>query len=288
MKVFLSSTYSDLRQHRQILIETLLKMGDDIDLLAMEYFGADPRDPLQLSIAKVSEADVYVGVLGWRYGTIDRQSNMSITEVEYRTAIAKRLPVLLYLTSEDYPVGPTTVDIGRNATKIRKLRKEIGERHVFQPFSTPEDLSRRVVADLHRLVRSSPAKPQSADKVIEGPVGPEINPAHPYLLCHVAKPSNYEDYYNVQLFVDVYIREVTTSTYERYLKKIDRVVYQLHESFAVPVVAMQNWRENFLYEMFVWGCFWVRATVWFKDKNKAPITLDRYINLGVAGTLLDE
>ena len=287
MRVFLSSTYSDLRQHREVLMDTLRRMGEGIDLLAMEYFGSDPRNAIQLSTQKVSEADLYVGVFGLRYGAIDKPSKMSITEVEYRTALAKRLPVLLYLTSEEYPVDPRTVDTGRSASKIRKLRKEIEEHHVTQRFSTPEDLGRRVAADLARLLRNSPLKSKPKQEALEGPVGPEINPSHPYLLSHVEKPSAIEGFYNVKLYVDLYLTDVTESTYERYLKRIDRVVYQLHESFIVPVIPMQNWKENFLLEMHIMGGFWVRATIWFKDKNKDPVMLDRFINLGLEGTLLE-
>jgi hypothetical protein len=284
MKVFLSSTFSDLRQHRLVLLDTLMKMGTNIELIAMEYFGSDPTTPIQLSALKVSRSDIYIGVFGWRYGSIDRLSKMSITEIEYRTALAARLPVLLYLFSEDYAVKPNMIETGRGATKIRKLRKEISDNHTVQFFSTPEDLARRVAADLHRLIENSSGSTH-ADKIeIDKPVGPEINPAHPFLLCHLAKPSRIKDLYDVQIYFDVY--EKNEAAYKRIIRGINTVVYQLHETAQPPVIAMQNWRENFRLEFRAWGEFWIRATVFPKDSSTPPITLLRYINLDLPWPLV--
>ena len=101
MKVFLSSTFADLDRHREVLIDTLMRMSPDVEVLSMEHFGSRPSPPVELSVSKVRQADVYVGIFGWRYGTVDKQSNMSITEVEYRTALATGIPVLLYFASEE-------------------------------------------------------------------------------------------------------------------------------------------------------------------------------------------
>lgn len=277
MKVFLSSTYKDLQQHRRVLIDTLSKLGTNIVLVAMEYFGSNPLDPIQLSVQKVSESDVYIGVFGWRYGAVDRYSKMSITEIEYRTALAKGLPVLLYLSSENFPVIPTMVDTGRGATKIRNLRKEILERHTVQFFSTPEDLARLVTADLHCLLQNSSIMRQSPMDKIDKPVGPEINPTHPFMLCHLAKPSRIEHHYDVQLFIDLY--EKDEAMYQHVMQSVDIVIYQLHESFRLPVVPMQNWRENFRLELRAWGEFWARATLFLKDGSSSPISMLRYINI---------
>src|SRR5215203_1311373 len=142
MKAFLSSTYEDLKVHRAVLLDTLHKMGDHLRVIAMEHFGADPRPPLLLCQEKVSECDAYVGIFGWRYGSIDQGSRFSMTEIEYRTALAKNIPAFLYLMSEAQAVPPSAIDTGAGASKLRKFKQEITGRHVVQKFTTPEDLSR--------------------------------------------------------------------------------------------------------------------------------------------------
>lgn len=298
MKVFLSSTYTDLERHRSVLIDTLLKMGN-IELIAMEYFGSEPNPPVELCKLKVSEAELYVGVFSWRYGSLDPVTKMSMTELEYRTALAKRMPVLLYLTSEDYAVKPSDVDTGRSATKIQKLRKEIMDRHTIQKFTTAEDLARLVAADIHRHLDYSPQK--SSIKEVDGPVGYEINPDHPFLLCHFSspskvkgkkskakeKPSEINEYFDVKIYIDIYEDE-GNEEYEKILKNIDRVVYQLHKTVDMPVVPMQNWDENFLIEMRLWGEFWIRATIYFKNEDQPPVHLIRFLNLSLPDSISNE
>ncbi len=285
MRVFLSSTYEDLKAHRGVLLDTLQKMGDHLRIVAMEYFGADPRPPLLVCQEKVSECDAYVGVFGWRYGSIDQESRLSMTEIEYRTALAKNIPAFLYLMSENQAVPPAAIDTGPGASKLKKLKQEMAGRHIFQRFTTPEDLSRLVVADLARHM-SSAEKPEEAVNV-SGPVGPEINPGHPYILCHISRlwggltkllaldPTR--SFYSVRLFIDVYTEEEEER--RELFRVVDRVVYQFHESFTVPVVPMQNWEECFVYDCLIWGEIWFRATIYFKDPTISQIHLVRYINL---------
>jgi hypothetical protein len=288
MKFFISSTFKDLEEHRKKLIETLLTMEPDVRVISMEFSGASPNSTVEHSISMVNESDIYIGILGWRYGNINKEYKMSITEVEYKTALAKRIPILMYLISEDYPILPSTIDTGEGALKIQKLRDEVCENHTIQKFTTPEDLARLVVADIYLQLKNSNS--QHSIKIEEpiGPVGPEINPSHPFLFCHFSKlidqSSSYEkQIYEIKLYIDLWYDE-DSEEYKKSIASIDRVVYQLHETFPVPVIPMQNWRENWLLKIYVWGEFWVRATVWFKDSSLPPVVLLRYINISLPKT----
>lgn len=276
MRVFLSSTYEDLREHRRVLIDTLQKMGDGFKVTAMEHFGADPRKPFELCQEKVAESDVYIGMFGWRYGNVEPGSKLSMTELEYRTALAKNKPTYLYFLAENQAVAPSLVDVGASATKIRRLKEEMTGRHVIQRFTTPEDLARLVVADLARSLREHRPEPFQGHS-LDGPVGKEINPSHPYMLCHTWHRLSGGKWYEVQMYLDVY--EDDPPERRRLIQAVERVVYQVHKSFIIPVVPMQNWEDNFLFEATVWGEFWVRGTIFFRDSAREPVSLLRYINL---------
>lgn len=291
MKVFLSSSYEDLKAYRSVLLDTLQKMGDYLQIVAMEHFGADPRPALEVCQDKVAECDAYIGIFGWRYGSIDQTSRLSMTEIEYRTALARNIPTFLYLLSEDQAVPPATIDTGVGASKLRRLKREIAGRHVFQKFTTPEDLSRLVAADLGRHLRAEVQHKEPVD--ISGPVGPEVNSSHPYMLCHVNQPSDRfpgffgygreRTYHHIRLYIDLYTEEIGDR--KELLQAVDRVVYQLHETFLIPVVPMQNWEECFVFDCWGWGEFWVRATIQFRDKASPPYHLTRFINLDVPDEL---
>ena len=77
--VFISSTNRDLAAHRKQVIDTLLRLG--LFPVAIEPQGSD--DATIVSTDKVAEADVYLGLFAWRYGTILPGETRSVTHLEY-------------------------------------------------------------------------------------------------------------------------------------------------------------------------------------------------------------
>ena len=83
-QVFISSTYKDLIDERQAAVEAILKAGHIP--AGMELFKSGNSQ--LLTIKKwIDESDIYLLILGKRYGSIDNKSNLSYTEIEYRYAI---------------------------------------------------------------------------------------------------------------------------------------------------------------------------------------------------------
>ena len=118
-----------------------------------------------------------------------------------------------------------------------------------------------------------------------------INPNHPYCFVHTVRPSKQKSanglqYQNLRLFIDIYSDDVAER--KKHLQAIDRVVYQTHESYPVPVMVQQNWRDCFRLDLKNWGVFWVQATLIFKDESKPPIQLIRLLSLGDAEPIPSE
>ncbi|MCX7840090.1 MAG: DUF4062 domain-containing protein, partial [Anaerolineae bacterium] len=90
MRIFLSSTYQDLREHRKRVIEVIDRLrhsGADVEWFGMEAFGARDDLPTDACIKFVDACDLYIGLFGVRYGSIDPKSGKSMTEVEYRLSL---------------------------------------------------------------------------------------------------------------------------------------------------------------------------------------------------------
>jgi len=73
----------------------------------MSLFTAEKDPPAQVSADAVRAADVYVGIVAFRYGSPVRdRSEVSYTELEFEEATAAGMPRLVFLLGED-TTGPS-------------------------------------------------------------------------------------------------------------------------------------------------------------------------------------
>ncbi len=68
-RIFLSSTYSDLIEERQAVERVIVALGQH--LKGMEHFFAREETPLDTCLAEVAQSQMFVLVVGHRYGTTD-------------------------------------------------------------------------------------------------------------------------------------------------------------------------------------------------------------------------
>ncbi len=101
-KVFISSTIIDLPNERKAALKAVEKVGC-FPLMSEFTMEAQSTDSLTACLSKVMESDIYVLILGGRYGW-QPKGNESITELEYQTAVSCKIPILVINTT--YPKEP--------------------------------------------------------------------------------------------------------------------------------------------------------------------------------------
>src|SRR3954447_24316834 len=123
MRIFVSSTFEDLREHRAAAIRVVLRqLGHEV--LAMEDLVALSAAPLTKVLEMVDRSEAYVGIFAWRYGYIPRPGTegtlavqppdvdgatygeTSITHYEYLRAVQRKLPVMAVLLDEQFAWPP--------------------------------------------------------------------------------------------------------------------------------------------------------------------------------------
>lgn len=186
----ISSTARDLPEHREQVRLACIRAGFEPREM-MEHLTAEDASAVEVSLRMVEEADVYLGILAYRYGTIPPGAEASITEMEYDRAVKLGKPQLIFFIHKDHPVKIADVDTGPLAAKLEALKKRIGDQRVAASFKSPEDLRSHVVEGLTKLrekldaVEPSDVVARSAatlHRITSIPAPPEPYIAHPYTL----------------------------------------------------------------------------------------------------------
>src|SRR5262245_41826203 len=66
--IYLSSTYEDLKDYRNVVFDDLRKAGYEV--IAMKDYVATDKRPVDKCLADVARADIYVGIFVFRYGYV--------------------------------------------------------------------------------------------------------------------------------------------------------------------------------------------------------------------------
>jgi len=141
--VFISSTFEDLKNHRRKIWELL--RGYDVNIRGMEKFGARKEAPLATCLTEVEQCDIFVGIIAFRLGNVDKASAKSFTQVEYEKALELDREILIYMLDEqDSKVSPQDIDFGEKREKLVAFKSILKERHTIDSFVSEDDLVNKV------------------------------------------------------------------------------------------------------------------------------------------------
>lgn len=118
--VFISSTFEDLKDARDLAIRTILKMGHIP--IGMEAFNATDEEQWDIIKQSIDACDYYIVIVAHRYGTL--AGDISITEKEYNYASDLNIPRLRFIIDEQAPWEPRLMDIG-NIEKLTSFKKKL-------------------------------------------------------------------------------------------------------------------------------------------------------------------
>lgn len=171
MKIFISSTYQDLIDHRKKTAEAVERLGQQG--ICMEVFGSRPDGATEICRQEIEESDIFVGIYAYRYGHIPPGSDLSITEMEYNFAVDRKKPAFCFFVDDDYPWRPAFIDGEPGRSKLQAFKGRIGASLVRDTFTTPMELAFKVAASIGRYLFTKAVKEQLDRTAEKQPVGTE-------------------------------------------------------------------------------------------------------------------
>ena len=143
LKIFISSTMTDLQAERQAVEQAIAELR--LEAVRAETLGSQPVASRQACLEMARQCDIYLGVYGARYGWVPPEDRVSVTEMEFQEARKQGKDILVYV--KEVPE--------REEAQVEFLRRveDFDEGYFRRPyFTTPKQLAEWVKEDIAALV----------------------------------------------------------------------------------------------------------------------------------------
>ena len=148
LTAMISSTALDLPEHRAQAHQACLDAG--VFPIGMEQLPARDATGVAASLEMVEQADIYIGIYAFRYGWVPDGQDISITEMEFDHAVARKAEdklqeILVFTAHKNHAVTFDDVEADKVAQeKLRKFKERAADRRVRREFKSAEELHRLV------------------------------------------------------------------------------------------------------------------------------------------------
>ena len=154
-QVFVSSTYTDLKDERRAVMQTLMEM--DCIPAGMELFPALDEDQFEFIKRVVEDCDYYIIILGGRYGSLS-ESGFSYTELEYDYAVSLGIKVIALVHEEPDLIPAKHVEATEELKqRLADFRQKVMSGRLVRFWKSTDQISGLVALSLSRTIKTYPA-----------------------------------------------------------------------------------------------------------------------------------
>lgn len=153
-QIFVSSTFRDLEKERQEVIAAVVGSGNMP--IGMEYFPSTNATPFEYIKTMLEKSDYYILILAGKYGSIDENTGLSYTELEYDYAQQLGIPTMVFLHSDINTLPMSANEV--NAEIISKLQnfREKASHSLVKMWSTAQELKSQVLQSIYTTIQTYP------------------------------------------------------------------------------------------------------------------------------------
>ncbi|MXS81524.1 DUF4062 domain-containing protein [Nitrosomonas oligotropha] len=153
LQVFVSSTFTDLKKERQAAVMAILE-ANHIPA-GMELFAAGDKSQMEVIKHWIDESDVYLLILGKRYGSIDPGTLKSYIELEYDYALLKNKATFACVLDEQLQEGSKSenfIDIEKDTEeKLKKFREKVASSRIIKYWNNEYELKLSIIQALNQF-----------------------------------------------------------------------------------------------------------------------------------------
>ena len=157
-KVFVSSTYLDLKEQRQKVIDSILKMKHLP--VGMEMFNASSDSQWKIITETIDDSDYYILILGKRYGSVmDKgpDKGVSYTEREFRYAMEHNIPYMVFIAADEALITASNIETDPDKlSKLNNFRKLVEEKGTVNYWKNADELAAQVRFSLESEIKKHP------------------------------------------------------------------------------------------------------------------------------------
>ncbi|MFW5983307.1 MAG: DUF4062 domain-containing protein [bacterium] len=163
--IFISSTFADLKEERKEVWQLLGQF--DVLVKGMEEFGARKEDSLTTCLTELRQADIYVGIIGYRLGSIEKKTSKSYTQLEYEEAYKQGKEILIYLMDEENSkIHPKNIEFDK-IEQLNSFKELLKERHTVDFFKDSNDLRNKLERQFKKHLTKKNTEPKEKDEYID-------------------------------------------------------------------------------------------------------------------------
>lgn len=151
-RIFVSSTYLDLKKERQTIIRSILQLGHFP--ICMETFVASQYHQMDFIKEQLDTADMFIIIVGKKYGSCPEGDTCSYTEHEYEYAKQIGLPILSLISSDKYhPNKKLIVETPEKKKNLQEFLNKLKREKLSAFWDNAADLACKANASIEKLIR---------------------------------------------------------------------------------------------------------------------------------------
>ena len=163
--IMLSSTFTDLKEHRQRAIKAIREFGYKAEVMEESGARADV-DVIDSSLKMARDSVAYALIIGRKYGQTPNSptrnpDRLSITELEFNEAVRLKRPILLFIMDKKHSIIEDDIELDPDkrkkldAFRERAKRMRDGEevQRVYETFESLEQFSTAAAIAIGKLTQ---------------------------------------------------------------------------------------------------------------------------------------